>query len=184
MTSQQSVVQKIHGGFDITDESNDDMHYDVNNGDLQSYRVNALGTSKEYMEANEDDYWEDAPNHQERLEEMLSSVDHDGIDDESFNIVARVNMMKRKCGVDIDIVPCTQAMLDSGANVTVCSPELAGILHLEVFISDKTLLIEFENGTSTYSSQYVNLGPSAYSIDTVTSVFANCSKANENGFPV
>ncbi len=84
----------------------------------------------------------------------------------------------------MNIVPCTQAILDSGSNVAVCSPELAGRLHLEVLISDKTLLIEFENDTSTYSSQYVNLGPSAYSIDTVTSVFANCSKANENGFPV
>jgi hypothetical protein len=72
------------------------MHYDVDNGDLQSHRVNALGTSKEYMEANEDDYWEDAPNHQERLEKMLSFVDHDGIDYESFNIVARrVNMMRQ-----------------------------------------------------------------------------------------
>jgi hypothetical protein len=187
MTSQPSVVQKIHGGFDITDDSDDDVHYDLDNYNLQSYRVNALGTSTEYMEANEDDYWEDAPNHQERLEDMLSSVDHDGIDDESFNIVARVNMMKRKCGVDMDRVPCTQAMLDSGANVTVCSPELAGILHLEVFISDKPLLIEFANGTSTYSSQYVNLGPflgSAYIVDSVTSVIASCSQANANGFSV
>ncbi len=87
----------------------------------------------------------------------------------------------------MDIVPRTQAMLDSGANVTVCSSELAGILHLEVYISDKPLLIEFANGTSTYSSQYVNLGPflgSAYIVDTVTSVIARCSKANANGFSV
>lgn len=82
-------------------------------------------------------------------------------------------------------LPCTQTLVDSGANVTVCSLELVNILQLQMVKTTRPLRIEFANGTVTYSDEYVDLGPFlglTYVVDNVNTVIASCSKANASGY--
>jgi hypothetical protein len=82
---------------------------------------------------------------------------------------------------------CTDVMMDSGANVSVCSPELVRLLCLQVYKCYTALRIEFENGTITYSDTYVYLGPflgSTYVMESCTSVTASIPQANSNGYNI
>ena len=88
-------------------------------------------------------------------------------------------------GIHMEHVECTQALVDSGANVTVCPPDLITKLQLTVIKSRRPLAIEFANGTITHSDIFVDLGPFlglTYVVDNVNSVIVSCSRANARGF--
>jgi hypothetical protein len=106
------------------------------------------------------------------------SDDSDEQDEVSFIHMART-------GIHMEHVECTQALVDSGANVTMCPPELITTLQLTVMKSWRPLAIDFANGTITHSDVFVDLGPFlglTYVLDNVNSVIVSCSRANARGF--
>jgi hypothetical protein len=90
-----------------------------------------------------------------------------------------------RAGIHMEHVECTQTLVDSDANVTLCPPELFKKLQLIVKKSRRPLAIEFANDTITHSDAFVDLGPFlglSYVVDNVNSVIVSCSRANARGF--
>ncbi len=90
-------------------------------------------------------------------------------------------------GQHIQSLKCTDVLLDSGANVLVCSPQLVEILKLKVIQCKYPMKIEFADGTRSSSSLYVYLGPflgNTYLLPGVVSIIASGSKGNCHGFDI
>jgi hypothetical protein len=82
---------------------------------------------------------------------------------------------------------CSDVLLDSGANMSACSPELVTLLDYSPQRWPRPRRVEFGNGTVAFSEWYVNLGPflgNTAIIDSLSTVIASVSRANINGFAV
>jgi hypothetical protein len=59
-------------------------------------KINAVSLAHQVSEdSGGDEYWQHEVDQDCRTEEMLVLVDDNGVDDESFDIIARVNSMRR-----------------------------------------------------------------------------------------
>ena len=97
VSSSKSVVRNIRGGFNSSESSTSDSqdYLDERFERAGLRKINTVSMSHQVSEdSGGDEYWQREVG-QDLRDEMLGLVDTHGVDDESLNIIARVNSMRR-----------------------------------------------------------------------------------------